>query len=131
MDEDTLDEESPDLREFLNELVSLCERNLPKGHNGCWGETPLELVTAIVDERDELRFVARERKRLIDSIFTTLRNWHRTATSLKPGQSGQRLWYLTDKDIDHLHKWSDGICELIDKGPLDKPHNMTCKSRSV
>lgn len=42
------DAESPDLKAFLDDLIGM----FPK--DACWNETPLELVTALIDERDEL-----------------------------------------------------------------------------
>jgi|GEM_PF-3683949 len=47
--------ESPDLKEFLDELIALCRQNLPAGHSGCWGESPIELVTDIINERDDIK----------------------------------------------------------------------------
>ena len=48
-------DESSDLKEFLDELIALCKPALPEGHSGCWGESPIELVTDIIDERDMLK----------------------------------------------------------------------------
>lgn len=63
-DADKVDEpdESPDLKAFLDGLIGM----FPKG--SCWNETPLELVTALIDERDELLASTTDAARLADVL---------------------------------------------------------------
>lgn len=78
----------------------------------------------LTEERDEWKFVAHHRARLINAIFYTLNDWHDRATYLPPGKSGQIRWYVTRDDIAHLKEWAENIDELIRRGPLNLPHQF-------
>jgi hypothetical protein len=38
-----------------DEIVDVCKANLPESHDGCWSESPMELVLDIINDRDDLR----------------------------------------------------------------------------
>ncbi len=79
---------------------------------------------------DRMRFLEKRLEdeiRLRESIFRTLYEWHRVATYLPPGKSGQRMWYVTRGDVEHLEKWAADLSELSNTVRINFPQTLERK----